>query len=193
MNDQELWDLIRIGDASAFKQMYDLYADLMYRYGMKCTSNSTDVEDAIQNVFINVFKLRETITITGSLKVYLFAALRNELYLTHRRESKRPESSRLDEDVSDMCYKLDFNLELDPETKIVDEENDSHFEHLIQYAVSQLSERQREVVYLKYSNSLSGVEIAEIMGINHQTVRSTLSNAIAKLREMLLSAKNVAS
>ena len=84
-----------------------------------------------------------------------------------------------------MAGRYDFNLDLDPESLIIASENHQIKLDLLQSAINRLPERQKEAVYLRYYNNLSGQEIAEIMNINHQSVRSTLAKALNNLREEL--------
>ena len=47
-NDRELWDSFKAGDDRAFSQIYETYADLLFSYGMRFTSNREIVRDTLQ-------------------------------------------------------------------------------------------------------------------------------------------------
>ena len=68
---------------------------------------------------------------------------------------------------------------------LIASENNNIKLDLLQGAINKLPDRQKEAVYLRYYNNLSGQEIAEIMNINHQSVRSTLAKALNNLRDDL--------
>ncbi len=52
-------------------------------------------------------------------------------------------------------------------------------------ALTLLSDRQREVLYLKYFEEIEYKQIAEILGINYQSVRNTASAGLKALRKLL--------
>ncbi len=184
MLEEEIWKSIKAGSSDAFRDIYNKYADEMYRYGLKLTPNTETVEDSIQNVFINVYRLRNNISKPVSLKAYLLGALKNEIFLNCKQGQRRSEQKE-DYDISDIAGKYDFNLDLDPESLLIASENNNIKLDLLQGAINKLPDRQKEAVYLRYYNNLSGQEIAEIMNINHQSVRSTLAKALNNLRDDL--------
>lgn len=184
MLDEIIWKSVKSGDSDAFRDIYNKYSDEMFRYGLKLSGSTEIVEDAIQNVFINIYRLRNNLSQPSSLKAYLLGALKNEILMNCKQSQKRSEITE-DCDISEMAGRYDFNLDLDPESLIIASENHQIKLDLLQSAINRLPERQKEAVYLRYYNNLSGQEIAEIMNINHQSVRSTLAKALNNLREEL--------
>ncbi len=184
MLDEIIWKSVKSGDSDAFRDIYNKYSDEMFRYGFKLSGSTEIVEDAIQNVFINIYRLRNNLSQPSSLKAYLLGALKNEILMNCKQSQKRSEITE-DCDISEMAGRYDFNLDLDPESLIIASENHQIKLDLLQSAINRLPERQKEAVYLRYYNNLSGQEIAEIMNINHQSVRSTLAKALNNLREEL--------
>jgi RNA polymerase sigma-70 factor (ECF subfamily) len=59
-------------------------------------------------------------------------------------------------------------------------------EQSIRQAISQLSKRQQEVIFLKYYKGLSNEEIATIMDIERQTVANFLHRSLTNLKRSLL-------
>ncbi|MDO9614414.1 MAG: hypothetical protein Q7J86_07790, partial [Bacteroidota bacterium] len=58
----EVWNqFILDGNMDALSRIYFHYYDLLFTYGMKHTSDKQVVEDTIQNVFMNLIKLRKSI------------------------------------------------------------------------------------------------------------------------------------
>ena len=184
MLDEIIWKSVISGDSDALLYIYNKYSDEMFRYGFKLIGSTDIVEDAIQNVFINIYRLRNNLSQPSSLKAYLLGALKNEILMNCKQSQKRSEITE-DCDISEMAGRYDFNLDLDPESLIIASENHQIKLDLLQSAINRLPERQKEAVYLRYYNNLSGQEIAEIMNINHQSVRSTLAKALNNLREEL--------
>lgn len=179
MNDDS-WDLIRKGDEKAFRSLYDKHADILYGYGMKIVSNEDVVTDAIQALFIYLYEKRKTISQPKYIVSYLCVSLRRHILLTLKKERSSPIVS----DDTLIC-EYNFDLELDAESKAINEEIREERFASLQTAISGLTNQQREVIYLKYYKELSNDEIAEILGTNNQVVRNVASRALAKLKEYI--------
>ena len=67
---------------------------------------------------------------------------------------------------------------------VADEQHGENHQQL-QQALQQLSDRQREAVYLKYEKGLSYDEICTIMDINYQSARNLVATAIKSLRGIM--------
>ncbi len=65
------------------------------------------------------------------------------------------------------------------------DETDKERKEKLVKAMNQLSPRQKETLFLRYYHGLSNDEIAEVMEINHQSVKNNLSRAVQKLRDIL--------
>ena len=57
-SNQELWQAFLSSDKEAFACLFEEYADAMYAYGCKMTSDAELVKDAIQDVFVKLYKNR---------------------------------------------------------------------------------------------------------------------------------------
>lgn len=181
-SDYKYWKLIKEGDSHAFQEIYNMYADQMYGYGMKIVNNTLIVEDAIQTVFLNIYRLRNSISISTSLKAYLFTALKHQIILDNTKESKRLEKRNNNCDISQISEKYNFNIEIDHESSQIAQEENDYLIDIINDAISKLTPRQKEAIYLKYHRKLSGEEIAEIMNMDHQSVRTILLRARTAMR-----------
>ena len=84
--EQELWQAFLSSDKDAFAWLFEKYADAMYAYGSKMTSDTELIKDAIQDVFIKLYKNRQNLRKNVSVKGYLFVALKRtllNLFQTH--------------------------------------------------------------------------------------------------------------
>jgi RNA polymerase sigma-70 factor (ECF subfamily) len=82
MTEQELWEGIRQSDESAFTQVFDKFHATLYNYGRKLCDDSGLVEDAVQEVFIDIRRLRKNLTPNvSSIKFYLYGSLRRRIHL----------------------------------------------------------------------------------------------------------------
>lgn len=80
---------IREGKVSAFRDLYARYSNLIYRNILVRVKSSFDADDIFQDFFIQVWKKRETIEITSSVKNYLLVWLRNHILNSIKKEQIR--------------------------------------------------------------------------------------------------------
>jgi len=79
-SDSELWVKFKSGDKTALKTIYYKYYMMLYRFGLKKSSNSELVEDCLQDLFLKIWKNRETLGEALVIKNYLYRAYIRILY-----------------------------------------------------------------------------------------------------------------
>lgn len=173
----EVWNRFVSGDHTAYRNLFTSYYRGLYGYGMKLCSDSVLVEDSIQNLFITVWERRDELHHIESPNVYLYVSLRRNLLKAKKKYDK--ERSYKEEIQGD--FSIIFGAE---EIMIRDEEKQQQKAEL-QHALNQLSNQQKEVLYLHYYNGMSYGEIEEILSINRQSVRNHMYRAIQTLRTVL--------
>jgi len=131
------------------------------------------LEDAIQELFIELWQAKSRTSVL-SVQAYLFKALKYKILKLSRR--KRDLLPLKDNEGS---------FEWSHETFLIAEQDDAEKHQMVLRAVSQLTSRQKEIVYLKYYQGLSYEEVSEIMGINYQAARNLLYQAIKSLKNWL--------
>lgn len=183
MTEIDYWNSIRDGSNEAFRQLYNNYADMLYRYGMKIAQNSVMVEDAIQTVFLNIYEKRKSISRPNSIPAYLYASLRNEILCEFRANKlcmiPLEEEFRSKNGVDD----YNFNLEIDPCSILELDEEEREKQEMLQQLLNSLSDKQREIIYLRYYKGLSVDEVASIFNTNNHQIYKAVSRIIKKLRE----------
>src|SRR5690606_8603457 len=85
LKDIEVWNTFRTGNDEAFIFIYTTYFDRLFAYGMRIVGDEHLVEDAIQELFIDLRNQRGRLSPTDSIKFYLFKCLKRKL---HREASK---------------------------------------------------------------------------------------------------------
>ena len=155
------------------KIIYMTHVKDMFSYGMAYYSDTGIVEDAIHDVFLDIYRRKVQIDEIGNVKHYLFAALRHRI-LCLKEQTGLFESL----DSYDSC---DFvESEYDDLEWLEEETNKKQF---VNKMLSRLSLHQREVMYLRLAETLSFAQIAEIMKINRQSAQNLFGRAINKLRK----------
>lgn len=173
-NDIELWRAFKDGSERALEQLYQRHFAAMSRYGYRVAPDRLLVEDAIQDVFVDLWRRREYLSEIEQVKSYLLRALRNQLLRNTRNDVFDGA-----EDIDDF---LDFLSTLSAEQQSIDRETQLSRSQSIQQALANLSHRQREAVHLRFYQELSLDEAAEVMGIQKQVVKNLLSKSYAVLR-----------
>lgn len=172
--DTELWLAFQQGSERALEQLYQRHFQDLSRYGNRLTPHNALVEDAIQDVFVDLWRRKEYLSEVEHVKFYLFRALRHQLSRNIRHD--------LFDGAEDIDDFLDYLSTLSSEQQSIDQEVQLSRSQAIHKALDQLSNRQREAVHLRFYQGLSLDEAAELMGIPKQVVKNLLSKAYAILR-----------
>jgi RNA polymerase sigma factor (sigma-70 family) len=175
--DAAIWKLISRGSDSAFVYIYETYSDLLFRYGLRITSDKTLIEDSIHDVFLRIWTRRSLLTITHSLKFYLIRAFRRDLIqkvkeIRKKRFAELPDIER--------HWEVSFQ-ELLLENQIILESNEN-----VRAAINNLSDRQREAVFLRYIEGLEYQQIAELMQMQVLSLYNLLQKALKNLSQFLI-------
>lgn len=181
-HEQLIWQQVQSGNRLAFQQLHNKHIRHLLNYGLRLCGSMSMVEDCVQDVFTELWLYRQNITQPTSMRFYLLKAVRNKLKAQYRRE--HPFIAGWD-DSSDSLSQPDFNIEPSAEQRFIELEIDLERQRQIKAAMSLLSPRQREIIYLRYFNELTYDQICELMGINYQTARSQIYNGLKILRNEL--------
>lgn len=177
--DAHLWDAFREGDVRAFEQIYNSHAGPLMVYGKRLSTDTHQVADAVQDVFLEIWKRRATLTTPNTIRFYLFRVLRNRLvgHLTRTTDPLHQAS-----DLTD----IDVRLSSPPlETLLTELDTQQQQQVRLRRAIESLPPRQQEALTLAYYHQFTNEEVAQIMGINPQSVTNHISRAILVLRQLL--------
>ncbi len=173
-NDSQRWQAFKMGDKQAFEQIYTDYFSHLVNYGSRLTNDEALLEDAIQDVFIELWRRREFLTNVENLKFYLFKALRNQLSRNTRKD--------VFENAEDIDNFLDLLSSISVEQQAIEQDSTQEQVVVLENALSKLTNRQREAINLRFYHGLSIDEIASLMNVTKQAVNNTLSKSYAVLR-----------
>lgn len=177
--DHHFWNLIREGDEHAFRTLYNLYENRLFRYGMGIAYDEELINHAIQTLFTYLFERRKHISVPVSPFAYLASSLRR---LVLKEVGKRRNDCLSIDDVQVSGY--DFDLEIDAEATMVRAECTAGDDTgPAGAALNGLTNMQREIIYLKYYEGLDNKSISEITGYADKTIRNVASTALSRLRK----------
>ncbi len=175
-NDHEIWENFKAGDKSALSYVYFQYFPSMFQYGIKFKSDPEFIKDCIQDVFFKLIQANEKLGPTENIRFYLLRALKNAIY-------KAIDKSRKIELVEFELMKFDAPFALEEE--IAEKENTTLREMALLKALNSLSERQREIIYLRFECGLDYEQICEMMQLKNDSARKLVFRAIKTLREIM--------
>ncbi len=168
-----LWNKIsKEDDVAAFDTLFNKYSDVLYNYGMYLISDREEVKDKIQDVFINFYKNRKTIFIEDSLKQYLLISFRRLLF---KKSSIQKATVLLEGD--------DFFDKETPESELLAKELVQINEEKFLVAFKQLSDREKEVILLRYFEDETSQSVSKIMDLEINSVYKLLSKSVSKLKK----------
>ena len=174
--DTLLWRKIRSGDDEALAQLFRNYNNMLYSYGIGLVSNEFLVKDCIQELFLTLWDRRSYLNDAYSVRSYLLSSLRRIIFRKLRQSKGIYERNRV--------Y-IDNNAPegLTYEEEIIQSEKEREIRRRLNSALRHLGKRQKEAIDLKFYNGFSNSEIAEIMGINNQSVYNYVSGALQRLQK----------
>jgi RNA polymerase sigma factor (sigma-70 family) len=135
--------------------------------------------DAIHDIFVYIIVHENHLPDIMNIRIYLFRALKNRL-LNIIKQS--PQTIGLP-DNENMTNEFSFTIDVTVEDIMIQEEEDEKIKRKVKKLLNILTDRQREVIYLRYMQELEYEQIAEIMNITVPACRKLVHKAIAKLRE----------
>lgn len=174
--DHKIWEDFKDGDESALSYIYFQYFHSMFQYGIRFKNDPEFIKDCIQDVFFKLIQAGERLGTTENIRFYLFRALKNDIY-------KEISKSKKIELVEFVALKFDAPFKLEEE--IAEKENATNKEMALLKALNELSDRQREVIYLRYECGMEYDQICDIMQLKNDSARKLVFRAIKSLKDII--------
>lgn len=173
--DRLVWDAFRSGSREALDTIFRAHASGLFAYGSKFTKDRDTVLDCIQDLFVELWNRRQSISATNCIRYYLLRGLR-------RRITKALHGAKRIEMASRMAGYLDETVDFSAEQILVAQEAEQSNRARLRKAVEGLTRRQRESIHLKFYHGLDTPSIAEVMGLTEASVHTLVSQAVRALR-----------
>jgi RNA polymerase sigma-70 factor (ECF subfamily) len=172
-SDEELVQRIAKGDTLAMRVLYARHHLRAFRFLQRLLKDEALAEDALSEVFLDVWRQAGNFEGRSSISTWLLAMARNKAWsaLRKRREAE------LDEGVAE-AIEDDGD---DPEVQMQKSDKGA----AIRACMEKLSPEHREVLDLVYYHETSVEEVAMIISIPENTVKTRLFHARKKLGELL--------
>jgi len=168
---------LRNGSHKAFNAIYDIYADKLYGFAFAHTKSREMANDLVQETFLKLWTMRESLSVDGSLQALLFTMSHHKMIDTFRIQINKVEF----EDYIEFSENVDLGDNA-IEKKIYYDD----FLKALKHCKRQLPNRQMEIFEMSRENGKSIEEIATQLKISEQTVKNQLTSAMKTLRTKLV-------
>jgi RNA polymerase sigma factor (sigma-70 family) len=173
----EHWLLFKNGNSGSLEALYNEYSNALYNYGSKFTVDKDLIKECIQELFVTLWIRREHIANPPDVKNYLFKSFRLSVFKKASLLHKNQEYLETED--------YPFSVTLNIEDTIISTERNEELKARLEMAINQLTNRQKEAVFLKFYENLSYEEIAEIMDISVKATYKIMARSLGFLRENL--------
>jgi RNA polymerase sigma-70 factor (ECF subfamily) len=174
-DETKLVDRICQGDFEAFHELVETYKKKVYYLAFDMTGDHHDAEDISQEVFIKVFRHIK--------KSWIYQITVNTCIDVQRKKSKKPqvlmESSEMDSLHQESAWT--GNRHSDPERHA----EANIIQHRVQQMLLKISPKERSAFVMRYYDELKTSEIALILDVSTNTIKSFLFRARKKLQKEL--------
>ena len=155
---------------------YDKYANKLYNYALMILANHSAAEDALQQVFVKMIKMGNSILKIESYESYLTTAIRNQCYEIIKKDNR-----------------LRLLAENSPSKLFIEhlDKNETNHEEreMLENAIKKLSPQQREVLHMKVYENKTFAQISKTIGLSINTITSRYRYVMDKLKEQLNSSR----
>jgi len=157
------------GDQAAFAEIVREHQAMVFSLALHCMRDRSAAEELAQEVFLELYRNLLRVDSAAHLVFWL----------------RRVTSHRCIDRVRREGHRVELAMDVVPERAVSPRSRDLFLEELLRRLVAELPVRARMVVTLRFQEDLQPSEIAEILGMPVNTVKSHLRRSLALLRVKL--------
>ncbi|WP_183580897.1 RNA polymerase sigma factor [Mucilaginibacter sp. X5P1] len=172
-NHSDLWAMAINGDHQAYGSLHAILFPVLHSYILKMVKDEAVADDILQDLFIKLWQNRVNIGPINHVKSYFFTTARSITFNYFRLKKFR--NDRLGKN-------LESEIPLSPEDILLNAEHDQALKYTMVKALNVLPARQKEILHLKYYEEMDYRKIAQITGIQYQSVINHVFRALQLLR-----------
>ena len=159
-------------EVGAFEKLVDQYGNLIWSIARRYLSNQTEAEDAVQEVFIAIWKSAGRFDPNKASEITFVSMIARRRLIDHVRKIYRHKKLEpIDDCFDDDALQTKSILDQSTDVKIISE------------AINQFAEEDKELLSLSIYQGYSHTEISKLMNIPLGTVKTKLRRNLIKLRE----------
>ena len=169
----------RAGDIAAFERVFCSYYDALRDFAEAIAGTPDEAEEAVQEVFLRIWRVRARWEVRGSLKSYLYEAVRNQVLNQIRDRQTR---SKWIERATEADAHPGMGA---PEIGADRAAEAANLSALIDAAIGRLPTRCRQVFIMHRKHGLTYTEIAASLAVSPKTIEKQIARALQQLRDEL--------
>jgi RNA polymerase sigma-70 factor (ECF subfamily) len=189
LDESDLALRIRAGDESACEALYRAYRTPLWRFAYSYVRSPEVAEELVQDVFLALWRSRAEAGTRGSIRTWLYAAIRNQAlnHLRHERIVTRLDerAKRVSEDGNDTSGAERTIAMGAPAPDAHSAIEASEIDDAVMRAIAALSERRRVAMTLRWKHDMPASEIAKVLDTTPESVRVLLTRARQDLSALL--------
>ena len=175
--DSTQWTRLKHGEPEALGYFYDRYVDKLFATAIRITNNRELAKDALQEVFIEIWNYRETLSDVSHIQSYLVKVLRNIVLKKIKKESLTGYT---------LAPETLLSSEQSVEESIVSADIEKEKKNRLSRALTNLTSRQKLILELRFTEGLSYEQIADRLSMNYQSVNNLAFRTIHSLRRHMV-------
>ncbi len=171
---EDLLPKVASGDPQAIQGCIDRYGALIWSLARRHSPSSADAEDAVQEIYIDLWKSSERFDRSKASETTFVAMIaRRRLIDRHRHRQRRPQTDALDPAKDDVVDPNQRQMEASAEAS------------LAARALATLAPQERKVILLSTYQGMSHGQIADHTGIPLGTVKTYIRRGLQRVRKLL--------
>jgi RNA polymerase sigma-70 factor (ECF subfamily) len=182
-SDETLLAAARAGDARALETLLERHEAEVYRFGMKMCGDPEDAKDVLQDTLLAMARGVRDFRGASSISTWLYAIARSYCIKKRRRSKFAPQERSLDERSLDTDVALEAEHLADARAGADEALIGKQVAWALEEAIAGLEPMYREVLLLRDVEGLTAPEVAEVLGVTPQAVKSRLHRARLAVRE----------
>lgn len=176
ISDEELWAKLKGGHKKSLRTLFLRYYDSLFSYGLTVTSKEEVIEDCLQELFYQLWDQRDNLSQVQKVKGYLWISFRRRLMKKLKKRNRKNRSA--------VSLRDGMKKGISVEKAFITDEQTTYIHKKLAQICAELTQREREVLFLKYYEGMSYSEIEQILDLEYQTVRNYMYRAIERLRKI---------
>jgi RNA polymerase sigma-70 factor (ECF subfamily) len=171
--DEALIAAIAAGDRAAMETLYNRHRVRVFRFALRLVDDAASAEDIVSEAFVEVWRQAGRFEGRSSVSTWIMSIVRFKALSARRRRLEVVANENLAETVADQCSS--------PEQILLDTDRGAQ----LRACLSELSPDHREIIDLVYYHDKTIDEVAAIVGVPKNTVKTRMFYARRRLAQLL--------
>jgi RNA polymerase sigma-70 factor (ECF subfamily) len=172
-SDEALVLSIATGDKQALQVLFGRHNVRVYRFVLRFLNDEAAAEDLVSEVFFDVWRQASRFEARSQVSTWLLAIARNKALSALRRRSTEELDDEVAEFIEDPADSPEVTMQKKQRSSILTD------------CLTQLSAAHREIIDLVYYHEKSIDEVAEIIGVPQNTVKTRMFYARKRIAELM--------